>query len=548
MKNKKVILAAISIIVIALLSTVSFAITSTRTGMTFDEAVQASKDRNNKLKNETSNEVVENEVSNEVVTGNEVNNTESQEPDVEKENPEKNDDLETEKENKIDDEKESNENGKVVEDEDKELEEGDVISFKETMSEDISKVGETVEYKSVYIDGNVHIIAEKVLLEDVKIDGNLFIAGTNVELNNVIIEGTLYIIAENVKVDGQTTSAYIMGNNVVIESYASIIKELRVGASNLEFSGFVGRNLDVYAENIKITDTAEIYGDCIVEASSVDVSEEAKINGEKSIKVIENVNTVMLVTDQAVYSKIITNCVIILIVAIFVLYSSPKFVAVNGGLRLRDFIKSFFTGILELLFVFVLFAVTLYLGYGIGFVFALVILSMLLVYFGKMLFIISAGIRLAGKSENVSRIKSFFVILIVLIIVESSNLLMLVGNNGVLATIIINLVLGIVGFGSLVRVVLTPSRRKKQPKIKSNVNNNIREVRPDDFVMKGAPIETKEVIENKELEAIKVAQEEAQDLKDEKIENKEELIEEVHEIDNEKEENKEDKEENKEEK
>ena len=92
MKNKKVILAAISIIVIALLSTVSFAITSTRTGMTFDEAVQASKDRNNKLKNETSNEVVENEVSNEVATGNEANNTESQEPDVEKENPEKNDD------------------------------------------------------------------------------------------------------------------------------------------------------------------------------------------------------------------------------------------------------------------------------------------------------------------------------------------------------------------------------------------------------------------------------------------------------------------------
>ena len=329
-----------------------------------------------------------------------------------------------------------------------------------------------------------------------KISGNLFIVAVNAELNNVIVEGTVYAILDNIIMDGQITSAYIMGENVVLKERASIIKELRVGATNFEFNGFVGRDVYVCSEEVKILDKAEIYGDCMVEAAIVDISEDVKIEGEKSIKIIEKVNPV-IITNQMVYSKIITNCVIVLIVAIFVLYSSPKFVAVNGKLRLRDFIKSLFTGIIELVLVFGLFAGTIYLGYGIGFAFALLILSLILVYLGKMLFIISAGIRLAGKTENVSRIKSFFIILIVLVIVESSSLLMLLGNMGILATLIINLVLGIVGFGSLVRVVLTPSRRKKQQvknkTVTSNTsgNNIIREVRPDDFVMKGVPMETK---------------------------------------------------------
>lgn len=501
MKNKKIILAIVSIILIAILTTVSFAANNTRTGMTFDEAVQASRERNNTLKNEVIN-VVENEVVEETQdenvveepAENTVDNTVLDESLVEDET--------------LEDEIPSDEIIEEKEDETNEIEEEATVTFLETISKDIVNAGDDIKYNAVYVDGNVHIMADNVVLKDFKVDGNLFVLSTNVEFDNVIVDGSCYICAETAKVDGQITSAYIIADNLTMTAFANIIKELRVVSSNFDFEGFVGRDLYAYTENIIISDRAEIYGDCIIETGSMDISEDAKINGEKKIEIVENVNTGFSIDNKYVYNSIIANCVIILVVAIFVLYSSPKFVAVNGKLRLRDFIKAFFTGILELIIVFAIFMGLAYIGYGFGFGFALLILSFILVYFGKMIFIISAGIRLAGKSEDVSKVKSFFMILIVLAAIEAINLLQLTGVVGLIASMIINVILGITGFGSLVRVVLTPSRKKKQ--VKPVQNNNVREVRPDDFVIQDAPV----VEEEKEIVA------EPQEIKEEEVQEK----------------------------
>lgn len=534
MKNKKIILAVISIILIAILTTVSFSATNIRTGMTFEEAVQASKERNNKVENKTTSESNEN-----VVDSNTVKNETVQEKD-ETDNTVKNEitSNEVETENKIDDKNDALE--EKTDDENAEVEEEGIVTFQKTLSEDLVKVGDNVEYKELCIDGNAHIIAEKVVLEDFKVEGNLFIISANIELKNVIVEGSAYIISETVKVDGQIESAYIVSNDVTIEVNTDIIKELRVVSTNFELEGSIGRDLYAYSESLKITDRAEVYGDCIVEASTVDVSEDAKIVGEKRIEIVENTNTGFSINKQYIYSSIIVDCIIILIVAMFVLYSSPKFVAVNGRLRLRDFVKAFFTGLFELILVFIIFIGLSYIGYGLGFGFALLILSILLVYFGKMLFVISAGIRLAGKSENVSEIKAFFAILFILVIVEAISLLELTGAVGLLVSMAIDFVLGITGFGSLVRVVLTPSRKKKQSKIvqKNNDNNvNVREVRPDDFVMKGAPVETKVDVapevkesviqeEKNEIEEVKQEELKEEEPKNDEVEPKEEIEEE----------------------
>lgn len=526
MKNKKIILAVISIILIAILTTVSFATNNTRTGMTFDEAVQASKERNNTLRAEKNNVVsdektenisVDNEVKRPVETP--VDNT------VIKENqsPVTEESSESDISSDVTPEEDFPE---VEEPKTNEVEEEGTVTFLETISKDIVKAGDNVEYDAVYVDGNVHIAAENVLLKDFKVDGNLFVFATTVELDNVIVDGSCYIFSETAKVDGQITSAYIIANDLTMTAFANIVKELRVISANFDFEGFVGRDFYAYTENIIISDRAEIYGDCIIETGTTDISEDAKINGEKKIEIVENTNTGFSIDNKYVYNSIIANCVIILVVAIFVLYSSPKFVAVNGKLRLRDFVKAFFTGILELIIVFVIFIGLAYIGYGFGFGFALLILSFILVYFGKMIFIISAGIRLAGKSEDVSKVKSFFIILIILAVVEAINLLQLIGFAGLIASMIINLVLGITGFGSLVRVVLTPSKKKKQ--VKPVQNNEIREVNSEDFVIKGVPVvkSEKEVTPEVKIEEIKETESEKnkEEIKENELEeNKDEI-------------------------
>ena len=504
MKSKKIILTILSVVLILALTTVSFA---AKTGMTFDEAVEASKERE-----KATNEVV-NEEEKKVVEETENTVEEPVEEEASKDEKEEN----SEKVEKEETEEKTEEGSE-------EIEEEGVVTFLDTISSDIVVGGENIEYKSTYVDGNVHIMAEKVVLKDFKVDGNLFICSTNTELDNVLVDGSCYIIGETIKVDGQMDSAYLLGENITVTAFANIEKELRVAATALTFEGSVGRDLAVYAENVTISDRAKVFGDCFVEAASVDVSEDAKINGEKTITIVENTNN-FSISNQYVYNTIIANCVIVLVIAIFVLYSSPKFVAVNGKLRLRDFIKALFTGILELVLVVAIFVGLSYVGYGIGFGLALLLLSLIFVYFGKTIFIISAGIRLAGKSENVSKVKSFFLILIVLAVVEAVNLLQLLGVSGLLASMIINLVLGIIGFGSFVRVVLAPTRKAKVPVVvQNNSNNNIREAKPEDFVMKGAPIKEETIVEevkDDKIEEIKEEPKSQKEVKEKKVKVKE---------------------------
>ena len=124
-----------------------------------------------------------------------------------------------------------------------------------------------------------------------------------------------------------------------------------------------------------------------------------------------------------------------------------------------------------------------------------------------------------------------------LVVVEAVNLLQLLGVTGFIAAIIINLILGIIGFGSFVRVLLAPTRKVKEVVVSQN-NSNIREAKPEDFVMKGAPIK-----EDKREVIVQEVKEEVveKDIKEEIVENeiKEEKSEKIKKENLKKEENKE---------
>lgn len=524
MKNKKIILAILSIILIITLSTISFA-------ASFEEAVENYKNR--------TNTVAENTVSNSA------ENVSEEEPEKEVQN-----NVENKVEIKTEEEKEDLPDDALIgpevkpEKEDAEIEEEDIITFKETILEDVYKMSDKkIEYKEVYIDANAYIMSgEELLLEDVKVDGNLFVMATKVTLKNVLVEGSIYLLGENINVDGQFDSVYICGNKVIVSSDTNILKEARITGDEVTFEGTAQRNIYVYADIVKLTDEAKILGDCNVEASSTEISEDAQINGKNNISIVEETEVVF--DKMEIYKSIIAETVIILVVAIFILSTSPKFIDVNGRLRLRDFFKAFFTGLLEIILVIAILTALSYIGYGIGFGFALFILTCVLVYFGKMLFIISAGIRLCGKKEYVSRVKAFFMIIFVLLVVEALSLLQLTGLVGFIASLIINLVLGITGFGSIVRVVLTPIKRNRPIKVKQPKKPEMK-VEVYDSYVEDALKEKEEI--NKEVlkaEEPKEVVKEEPEIKEESKEEKTEVIEEKNEPQEEiKEENKQDDEE-----
>lgn len=503
MKNKKIILAILSITLIIILSTISFA-------ASFEEAVENYKNR--------ANTVSENVVSNSTET------TLTEKPNEEIKN-----EVETEPEELPGDVLAIPEDNK-----EEENEEDNTITFKETILEDLYNFSDKkIEYKKIYVDANAYIMSdEDLILENVKIDGNLFAMSNNITLKNVLIEGSVYLLGENINIDGHINSVYGCGNKILVSSDSDILREARIVGNEITFEGTVQRNAYLSADIVRVTEDAKILGNCNIEASNTEISEDAKVYGENNVSIVEETETVFDKMD--IYKGIIAETVIILIVSIFILNTSPKFIDVNGRLRLRDFFKAFFTGLLEIILVIAILILLSYIGYGIGFGFALFILACVLVYFGKMLFIISAGIRLCGKREYVSRVKAFFMIILVLVVVEAFSLLQLTGIAGFVASLIINLVLGITGFGSIVRVILTPIKRNKPIKVnkpkKSEMKVEVYDSYVEDALKEKEKTETEVSKNDEHIEEQNKEQEIKDEPKEEKIEDvneKNELSEEI---------------------
>ena len=153
-----------------------------------------------------------------------------------------------------------------------------------------------------------------------------------------------------------------------------------------------------------------------------------------------------------------TEIAIILIITIFVLYGFPKFTEVNSALRLRDFFKAFFTGLLEFILVIAIAVGLFFTGYGIGYGLILINLLILFTILGKVIFTISFAVRMSCYPGKVSLIKAFFATVFVAVILAGIEMISLLGSIGFIINVIFNMILAFVGLGSMFRVIFTSKR------------------------------------------------------------------------------------------
>lgn len=290
----------------------------------------------------------------------------------------------------------------------------------------ITELNQDTVYENTYIDGNIYIVSSsKVEFKDCEIIGNIFIISNVFELNNTKIEGSCFTVSNNVNlIESQVTSMYSVANTIESDEDSEIANDIRAVANTVNFLGEVGR--DSY---IQVFDTSNI---------------------EYSV------------TIQDILPELLTKYAIILIIAIFVLCGFPKFVGVNLPLRISSFFKAFFTGIIEIIVIIAIALALMVLGLGVGYAFGLLILLFAILTFGKVIFVIAFSLRLVRNKSKNARVKAFIFTIFVAAVVEAIELIMVLGETGFVVNLLINMVLSITGFGTLMRVIFT-AKRKKTP-------------------------------------------------------------------------------------
>ena len=325
----------------------------------------------------------------------------------------------------------------------------------------LTELEQDIVYENTYIDGNIYIVSSsKVEFKDCEIIGNIFIISNVFELNNTKIEGSCFTVSNNVNlIESQVTSMYSVANTIESDEDSEIANDIRAVANTVNFLGKVGR--DSY---IQVFDTSNI---------------------EYSV------------TIQDILPELLTKYAIILVITIFVLCGFPKFVGVNLPLRISSFFKAFFTGIIEIIVIIAIALTLMVLGLGVGYAFGILILLFAILTFGKVIFVIAFSLRLVRNKSKNARVKAFIFAIFVAAVVEAIELIMVLGETGFVVNLIINMVLSITGFGTLMRVIFTAKRKKtpepprpqvvsqppvekivEEPKIKSNsspvVEHNLR--------------------------------------------------------------------------
>lgn len=294
----------------------------------------------------------------------------------------------------------------------------------------IAESNNDVIYDNKQIEGNIYIITSKnVKFRDCNISGNIFVFSNLFELDNTKLEGSLYVVSNDVNfVKSKITSSYIAANSVNADVDTEVLNDVRIVANVVNFLG--------------------------------------DINRDSFIQVFESSNIDYSVTIQDILPNLIAKFAIILVIAIVVLGGFPKFVGVNLSLGISSFFKAFFTGIIEIIIIALISLTLMILGLGAGYGFAILILLSALVCFGKAIFIIAFALRLVRNKGKNARVKAFIYTIFVSAVVIALDLLVILGETGFLATLIINIILAITGFGTLLRVIFTSKVKKQEvPKV-----------------------------------------------------------------------------------
>ena len=359
------------------------------------------------------------------------------------------------------------------------ISEDGTITSTDTNSVDATNENTTTDDASTpeITNNDVYIFDSNIEMNQL-VDGNVFLMGNNVNITGRV-NGCLYVMAENVTFGAESyvvNSAYVLANRVTIEGAANdfyvaantvdmlyngfAIRDLKLIAQTFNFSGGVGRNAYVDANQFNFDTTTDasgiVYGDLTYTSSNELSLSEGLVEGTTTYTpALEETNSV---TDF-IMEKAINFCnalLIALVVFFLTLWLAPKFIETAGSyISVKKGFLSLGIGILSII---VALAVIIGLLFSIvGSPLSLIILG-LLVLMLLISFAITCTTITYKLKEKLSYKKNYLTYITFVVTVLVIWLLQQIPYAGS----IISLIVTLFGFGVVVNYLLFKNHVKKQ--------------------------------------------------------------------------------------
>ncbi len=135
----------------------------------------------------------------------------------------------------------------------------DMLNFENIAETDIFLIEQNISVEQS-VNGNIYLIGENININSGTINGNVFVIGEDVTIKGSI-SGSVYVIARDAKIETNTVNTvYALAENATLAENSNVIFDFDVIAKKLDIQGNVNRMLNAAVDILEIAQTAEYIG------------------------------------------------------------------------------------------------------------------------------------------------------------------------------------------------------------------------------------------------------------------------------------------------
>lgn len=318
--------------------------------------------------------------------------------------------------------------------------------------DDLFYCDEKIDLVEKTIEGNVFLIAKEVILTDVNVMGSAYIIAEELKLDGFNASGSLYTISKKITAENTSlANIYSISENIVLDQETELLKNLYLIASGCEYNARTTKNVNIIGDNVRIGENANVLGTLNVFGEiKPEIPETASIGNFNFIEETLEDDVEVVSAGAKLKTAIIgvLNYVIATVVIAFVLLKLVPSVKEKVNLyKAGDLVVNGIIGlglvVATPILIILLFVTGIFAKIG----FTILWIYLLAFVISSPLAVIIIGLMVAKKLDKQEFKYVLGIIAIVAVIVSVLNLV-----NGISA--LIGIIMGIVGFGSILKLVL----------------------------------------------------------------------------------------------
>lgn len=304
---------------------------------------------------------------------------------------------------------------------------------------------ENITLSNLKVLGNLFVVGSTIQMTDVHVEGSIFAVSEKIDLSNVYANGSLYAVGANIVTKSSTLkNIYTVSAGIDVLEGTNIEKNFYSVSENCNFNAIVNNDVGIVGKEVNIGNESAVEGSLNIAASKEpEISSDMNIENYKfELLEQEEKNVKTTIDFKTRVLQIIGYVASTVVIAVFVLKYASSTKDKIENYEIANCVKNALIGLVLVIAVPVISILAMCTGIGIRLGFVLLFIYIIALMIATPLACVVISLIIA-KKKNIIEFKN-----IILCTAIVSLIVAVIGSIFIL-NVLIPIVLGLIGFGTM---------------------------------------------------------------------------------------------------